>query len=73
VLKIAEPYLSDEHLTVDGTLIEAGASHKSFRPKDQEPRASVGQTEANFHGETRRTRCIVFFLIDPYLPSSHGL
>src|SRR3546814_5199029 len=26
--------LSDEHFTVDGTLIEAWASHKSFRPKD---------------------------------------
>lgn len=53
VLKIAEPYLSDEHFTVDGTLIEAWASHKSFRPKDQKPGASVGG-EANFHGETRR-------------------
>jgi hypothetical protein len=26
--------MSDEHFTVDGTLIEAWASHKSFRPKD---------------------------------------
>jgi hypothetical protein len=26
--------LSDEHFSVDGTLIEAWASHKSFRPKD---------------------------------------
>jgi IS5 family transposase len=54
VLKIAKPYLSDEHFTVDGTLIEAWASHKSFRPQDQEPGASAEQTEANFHGETRR-------------------
>jgi transposase len=53
VLKIAKPYLSDEHFTVDGTLIEAWASHKSFRPKDQEPGASVGG-EVDFHGETRR-------------------
>jgi len=53
VLKIAEPYLSDEHFTVDGTLIEAWASHKSFRPQDPEPKAGVGG-EANFHGETRR-------------------
>src|SRR5213076_713583 len=29
--------LSDEHFTVDGTLIEAAASLKSFRPKDQPP------------------------------------
>src|SRR5450631_4799730 len=34
VLERAKPYLSDEHFTVDGTLIEAWASHKSFRPKD---------------------------------------
>src|ERR1017187_3433675 len=34
VLERAKPYLSDEHFTVDGTLIEAGASHKSFRRKD---------------------------------------
>src|SRR5260221_9717671 len=27
--------LSDEHFTVDGTLLEAWASHKSFRPKDR--------------------------------------
>ena len=35
VLKIAQPYLSDEHFTVDGTLIEAWASHKSFRPRGE--------------------------------------
>ena len=32
--------LSTEHFTVDGTLIEAWASHKSFKPKegaDQQP------------------------------------
>jgi transposase len=29
-----EPLLSDEHFSVDGTLIEAWASHKSFKPKD---------------------------------------
>ena len=29
-----EPLLSDEHFSVDGTLIEAWASQKSFRPKD---------------------------------------
>ena len=28
-----KPLLSDEHFSVDGTLIEAWASHKSFRPK----------------------------------------
>jgi len=53
VLKIAQPYLSDEHFTVDGTLIEAWASHKSFRPKDEEPGTGNRNGEVNFHGETR--------------------
>jgi transposase len=34
VLKQAQPYLSDEHFTVDGTLIEAWASQKSFQKKE---------------------------------------
>jgi hypothetical protein len=29
-----KPLLSDEYFSVDGTLIEAWASHKSFRPTD---------------------------------------
>ena len=29
--------LSDEHFTVDGTLIEAAASLKSFKPRDGDP------------------------------------
>jgi hypothetical protein len=29
---LVKPLLSDEHFSVDGTLIEAWASHKSFRP-----------------------------------------
>ena len=33
----AERLLSDEHFTVDGTLLEAWASQKSFRPRDEEP------------------------------------
>ena len=33
--------LSDEHFTVDGTLLEAWASHKSFRPRDQDPPAAA--------------------------------
>ena len=54
VLKIAQPYLSDEHFTVDGTLIEAWASQKSFRPKDEEPGPGTGNGEVNFRGEPRR-------------------
>jgi len=53
VLKQAQPYLSDEHFTVDGTLLEAWASQKSFRPKDEaEPPANTPQ-EADFHGHRR--------------------
>ncbi len=36
VLERARPYMSDEHFTVDGTLIEAWASQKSFRPKGRD-------------------------------------
>ena len=47
--------LSDEHFTVDGTLIEAWASMKSFRPKDTPPpSAGSGRNpEVDFHGERR--------------------
>jgi transposase len=47
---------SDEHFTVDGTLIEAGASLKSFQPKDQKnttPPDDPGNPTVNFHGEKR--------------------
>lgn len=46
--------LSHEHFTVDGTLLEAWASQKSFRPRDQDPPdASGGNPTVNFHGERR--------------------
>ena len=48
--------LSTDHFTVDGTLIEAWASSKSFKPRDgsDEPPASGGRnTEADFHGKKR--------------------
>jgi transposase len=50
--------LSDEHCTVDGTLIEAAASLKSFRPKDEPPSergdgGSASNRWVNFHGEKR--------------------
>ena len=53
VLKLAQPHLSDEHFTVDGTLIEAWASPKSFRPQDEEPGAGSGEGEVDFQGEPR--------------------
>ena len=49
--------LSDEHFTVDGTLIEAAASLKSFKPRDGDPPrttdADPGNPSVDFHGERR--------------------
>jgi transposase len=47
--------LSDDHFTVDGTLLEAWASQKSFRPRDQEPPSAGGSNPSvNFRGQRRR-------------------
>jgi Transposase domain (DUF772) len=51
--------LSDEHLTVDGMLIEAWPTLKSFKPKaeagDEPPATGGGRNgERDFHGERRR-------------------
>ena len=49
--------LSDEHFTVDGTLLDAWASLKSFRRKDAGPTPppdDPGNPTVNFHGESRR-------------------
>jgi transposase len=48
VRELARSFMSDDHFTVDGTLIQAWAGHKSFRKKD----GSDGDG-ANFHGEKR--------------------
>jgi IS5 family transposase len=48
--------LSEEHFSVDGTLIEAWASLKSFRPKGDHPQPppdDPGNPTVNFHGEKR--------------------
>ena len=46
---------SDEHFTVDGTLIEAWASLKSFQRKDEKqgPPDDAGNPTVDFHGEKR--------------------
>ena len=51
-----EGLLSDEHFTVDGTLLEAWASHKSFKPKDtnRTPPDDPKNPTVNFHGQARR-------------------
>jgi transposase len=52
--------LSDEHFTVDGTLIEAAASLKSFKRRDAEPSPEPpddpGNPTVNFHGEKRSNK-----------------
>ncbi len=48
--------LSSEHFSVDGTLIEAWASMKSFRPREgsgEEPPSGGRNAEADFHGKKR--------------------
>jgi transposase len=49
VLAQAEPHLSDEHFSVDGTLIEAWASQKSYQKKEGGDDDAPGQ----FRGEKR--------------------
>jgi transposase len=49
--------MSDEHFTVDGTLLEACAGLKSFKRKEGEeegPPDDPGNPTVNFHGERRR-------------------
>jgi transposase len=47
--------LSEDHFTVDGTLLEAWASLKSFRPKDggEKPRTGEKNRSVDFRGERR--------------------
>ena len=60
--------LSDEHFTVDGTLIEAWAGQKSFRRKEAEPPApppdDPGNPSIDFRGE-RRTNATHASTTDP--------
>ena len=49
-------YTSSEHFSVDGTLLEAWASHKSFKPKDSVEPGPPGpgrNAEVDFHGQRR--------------------
>jgi hypothetical protein len=48
--------LSDEHFTVDGTLLAAWASQKSFRRRDTPPDApdDPGNPPVDFRGEERK-------------------
>jgi transposase len=48
-------YVSSEHFSVDGTLLEAWASQKSFQPKDGPPSSLPPgrNAEVSFHGQRR--------------------
>jgi transposase len=56
VLERARPFMADEHFTVDGTLIEAWASHKSFRPKDGTGKPPEAGGAVDFRGEKRKNQ-----------------
>ena len=65
----AAHFLSAEHFTVDGTLIEAYASLKSVRPRDERPADrpppdDPGNASVNFRGE-RRTNATHVSTTDP--------
>ena len=54
---LVEQYASNDHFTVDGTLIQSWASLKSFRPKDETgnrpPTEGGSNPSVNFRGEKR--------------------
>ena len=54
VMERAKPFMSDEHFTVDGTLIEAWASQKSFRRKDGKDKPPEAGGDVDFRGEKRK-------------------
>jgi len=53
--------VSDEHFTVDGTLLEAWASQKSFRRRDTPPETpdDPGNPTINFRGEQRKNDTVM--------------
>ena len=46
--------LSADHFRVDGTLLEAWASHKSYRPRDEDPPQSGGRNRPSDARSSRR-------------------
>jgi transposase len=64
VKRRAAGLMSDEHFTVDGTLIEAWAGQKSFRRKDENGGSGGG---GDFHGEPRSNQTHASSLGDSFL------
>src|SRR6202049_710787 len=56
VLKQDRRFMSDEHFTVDGPLIEACASQKSSRPKDGTGKPAGAGGDVDFRGEKRKNQ-----------------
>lgn len=53
VLERAQLRLSDEHFTVDGTLIEAWAGHRASNRRKRAGGGNDSQRAENFHGQVR--------------------
>lgn len=89
VLTRAEPHMSDEHFTVDGTLIEAWASHKSFQRKDggddgdgrnfrgksrtNDTHASTSDPDARLYRRTKHGESKLAYLGHLLIENRHGL
>lgn len=89
VLDQADPWLSDEHFTVDGTLIEAWASQKSFQPKDgpgdddgrdfrgqrrkNETHASKTDPDAKLYRKSHNAEARLAYLGHALIENRHGL
>jgi hypothetical protein len=82
------PLLSDEHFSVDGTLIEAWASQKSFRPKDgshddgddfrgqqrqNASHASVTDSESRLHRKAAGREAKLCYMGHAIMENRHGL
>jgi len=89
VLERAQGLMSDEHFTVDGTLIEAWASHKSFQRKDgdtdgdgshfrgqerkNDTHASTTDPDARLYRKSSRAEARLAYLGHLLIENRHGL
>jgi len=89
VVARAQPLMSDEHFTVDGTLIEAWASQKSFQRKDGGPdgdgrdfrgearkndtHASTSDPDARLYRRSKQAESRLAYLAHALIENRHGL